>query len=267
MNTKFYTYIHCKPDGSPFYVGKGTGRRSHNFMKRTVHHKRITAKYGAANISIWKFNTNTEQEAFDLEIYLIAHYKRIGMKLCNQTDGGDGASGYTHTLEACAKMSAANKARPPASAETRAKISAAGRGRTATAETIMKMRRSRLGQIFSAETRAKISTSVKALPLISEVTRAKLSAASTGKTHTQESRAKISIANKGKPFSLEHRAKISAAAMGNKRSLGRVCSEETRAKISASRRGKKHSEETRKKMAATKQENREARKLAGWQRG
>ena len=24
----FYLYLHCRPDGAPFYVGKGRGRRA-----------------------------------------------------------------------------------------------------------------------------------------------------------------------------------------------------------------------------------------------
>ena len=29
--SEFYTYLHCKPNGDIFYVGKGTGRRCKQF--------------------------------------------------------------------------------------------------------------------------------------------------------------------------------------------------------------------------------------------
>jgi hypothetical protein len=36
---QFYTYLHCKPDGTPFYVGKGSGKRSNFMYDRNPHHQ------------------------------------------------------------------------------------------------------------------------------------------------------------------------------------------------------------------------------------
>ena len=96
--------------------------------------------------------------------------------------------------------------------------------------------------------------------LLSDETKAKLSAAQTGKTHTDEVRAKISEAvsgkkhpNWGKTLSTETRAKVSA---NNARYWkGKKFSDKTRAKLSAARRGKTHSAESRAKNSQTNREN------------
>lgn len=63
----FYTYLHCKPNGAPFYVGKGCrstgGERSHKFSGRNKHHQNIVAKHGKNNIKIYVFQCNSEQQA------------------------------------------------------------------------------------------------------------------------------------------------------------------------------------------------------------
>lgn len=95
---RFYVYVLARPNGKPFYVGKGRS-------DRVFHHER-EAKRGhkchKCNIirKIWRqggevqrytvFTTDDEKEALDHEIDLIAQHKRGS--LCNQTDGGEGAS-------------------------------------------------------------------------------------------------------------------------------------------------------------------------------
>jgi hypothetical protein len=63
--------------------------------------------------------------------------------LHNRTDGGDGVSGFTH------------------SPETRAKLSAANKGKTLSPETREKLSAARKGETFSPETRAKMSAAKK----------------------------------------------------------------------------------------------------------
>lgn len=43
---QFYTYLHCKPDLTPFYVGKGTMKRCRDFSRRNLHHKRVVDRCG-----------------------------------------------------------------------------------------------------------------------------------------------------------------------------------------------------------------------------
>lgn len=99
--------------------------------------------------------------------------------------------------------------------------------------------------------------------IISDETRAKLSASRTGeknhffgKHHTPETKKKISEANTGKkrpPISEETRAKKSAAQKGKPApNKGKHHTEETKKKLSIANQGKKRTEETRKKISEVK---------------
>lgn len=95
----YYVYVLTRPDGRPFYVGKGHGDR--------IHHHERDARRGhrchKCNVirKIWRsggvvqryilFTTTDEQEAFAYEQAIIEMYGRD--TLCNHTDGGEGARG------------------------------------------------------------------------------------------------------------------------------------------------------------------------------
>jgi hypothetical protein len=153
---KFYVYIHSKPDGTPFYVGKGCGIRAHRFTIRNPHHKNVVNKYGKENIIIGKLECESELMAFEREKWLISLFKGIGIELTNRTDGGEGSSGLVMSEEAKTQISAKLKGQPgrPHTNETKAKISAANTGKKRTEEAKMKM--GRKGKIVSAETREKL---------------------------------------------------------------------------------------------------------------
>lgn len=102
---RFYTYLHCRPDGVPFYVGKGAGDRSHRFTGRNRHHQNIVAKHGAENIGVFVFPCASEDEAFADEIQQIAQLRADGYRLVNQTNGGDGVSGRLASQETRAILS------------------------------------------------------------------------------------------------------------------------------------------------------------------
>jgi hypothetical protein len=100
----FYVYLHKKPNGQIFYVGKGKGYRATQKSNRNAYWKRVVDKYGY-NVTIFKDNM-TEQEAFNLEMELI---EAIGLEnLTNLTVGGDGTSGFTHKAETKRKIGLAN---------------------------------------------------------------------------------------------------------------------------------------------------------------
>lgn len=100
----FYVYLHKKPNGQIFYVGKGKGYRANQKRGRNAHWRRVVDKYGY-DVTIFK-NNMTEQEALDLEMELI---EVIGLdNLTNQTIGGDGISGFTHRDETKRKIGLAN---------------------------------------------------------------------------------------------------------------------------------------------------------------
>lgn len=98
--SKIGAYIHAKPNGVPFYVGKGTpGRMGRLTKNRNNWHKNITNKYGLDNIQCVFIECSNEQNAFDLEIGLIKLLKANGYTLCNMTLGGEGVSGYKRKPE------------------------------------------------------------------------------------------------------------------------------------------------------------------------
>lgn len=233
-NTSFYTYLHCRPDGSPFYVGKGTGYRSRDLKsRRNRHYKSIIAKYGRENIGVYVFPCESEEQAFKDEIQQIAQLRRDGYELCNYTNGGEGSSGCVPSEATRAKLSAVQKGRKFSdehraklsaamtgkkrklrSAEHCAKMSAVLKGKPKSAEQCAKMSAAMMGKKPSAETRAKKSVAMTGKKHSIE-TLAKMSAAQLGKKHTAEARANMSAAGKGKkckPFSAEHCANMSNAA-------------------------------------------------------
>lgn len=136
MLTQFYTYLHCKPNGEPFYVGKGFGKRCNQFSTRSNHHKNIVAKYGRENISVFIFPCENEQQAFSDEVQQIAQLRSDGYKLANITNGGEGVSGLTK----------------PVSPEQRVKLSIAMMGNKRW-----------LGKKHSEETKIKMSISQREL--------------------------------------------------------------------------------------------------------
>ena len=84
---EYYTYAYLREDKSPYYIGKGKGRRAyqkHNGFYPPSKNKIIILKQ---NI--------TEEEAFKHEIYMIAVFGRKDLGtgiLHNKTDGGRGCS-------------------------------------------------------------------------------------------------------------------------------------------------------------------------------
>jgi group I intron endonuclease len=139
-----------------------------------------------------------------------------------------------------------------ASAETRARMSAARKGRKFSPE-----HRARIGAASancSPETRARISAIMKGHE-VSPETRTKIAATlkgRAGRQHTPETRAKMAVSAKGRKLSPETRAKIGAAQKVAQKvaQKGKVVSAETRARMSAAQKGKVFSAEHRAKLSA-----------------
>lgn len=89
----------------------------------------------------------TEKEALSLEISLIEFARQFRLKLVNQTDGGDGISGYKHTKETRLRMSNSHKGKL-LDEETKKKIGDAHKGKKWA-----------LGRHHSKQDRLKISQS------------------------------------------------------------------------------------------------------------
>ncbi len=162
----FLAYMHARPDGRIFYVGKGTSmrvskiERSHN-----PHHSNIVAKYGRENILVGKMECSSESIAFELEKGLIKCLRRSGVDLVNLSEGGEGQAGYRFSeewkikhrekqaislnrlevLEKCRKNNSMNNklsyekmCRAVRSPEVRAKIGQATKNRSAESQAKMK---------------------------------------------------------------------------------------------------------------------------------
>jgi hypothetical protein len=184
MDNGFYTYLWLREDGTPYYVGKGRGKRA--FRCGAPPAERVIIQYHPS-----------ERDALVAEVFFIAYYGRKDLGtgcLRNYTDGGGGVSGWICSAEARAKMSA-SKMNHATSDETRAKLSASRRGKVASDETRAKMSASRRGKVASDETREKMSAS-KMNHAESDETRAKISAnhvGMKGKVHSDETKAKIRL--------------------------------------------------------------------------
>jgi hypothetical protein len=94
----FCTYAHTKPDGTIFYIGKGSHTRAHSKKGRNKHWNNIVNKYGSFGVDILA-NWDTEEEAFSHEILLISCFRDMGYVLANHTIGGEGPSGYKWSEE------------------------------------------------------------------------------------------------------------------------------------------------------------------------
>ncbi len=178
----YYTYAYLREDRTPYYIGKGTGKRIYS------KNKTIKPPKDKSRIIYLKQNL-TEREAFKHEIYMIAVLGRkdngTGI-LHNRTDGGEGCSGAIISNETRKKISEGNK---NPSEETRRKFSEANKGEN----------NPNYGKTHAEETRRKMSEAKKGKTL-SEETKRKLSEVHKGKTHSEETRIKISDANKGKKW-------------------------------------------------------------------
>ncbi len=195
---QFYTYIHCRPDGTPFYVGKGHGTRSHEFRRRNRHHKNVVAKHGEENIGVFIFPCESEAAALKDEIRQIAQLRRDGYDLANITSGGDGVSGLKHSDETKAKLSAAtsrNRIGVRISPETREKIREAqiGKSRGPNPEHSARLK----GRTLPPEHRAAIGAAHKGLKRSAEA-RAAMSDAQKGHHVSDEAKTNMSVAHIGK---------------------------------------------------------------------
>ena len=103
----YYVYIHKKADTKEvFYVGKGHGDRAYSHSNRNKMWQHVVKKHGFIVEIVME--GIQEWYAFELEKDLITSYGRRNNNdgvLVNMTEGGEGISGLTHSIEARKKMS------------------------------------------------------------------------------------------------------------------------------------------------------------------
>lgn len=192
--TAYHVYVDYKPDGTPFYVGKGTRHRV-TYRQRNKWHTSITDKYPDWYRKV--VETAPEALCHELEEFLISEIGRrdLGLgPLVNLTNGGDGVSGLRHSQETKDKCREIQKGEKgfwygkTLSIETRRKIG------IKSAQRVNPM----LGKKHTVETLAKIS------------------AALTGKKLSEETKKKMGVSRKGKKRSPEACAAISRGKIGSK---------------------------------------------------
>jgi len=105
----FYVYAYMRCDGTPYYVGKGSGNRAY-----TKGNHKIGLPEDKTRIVILEAELE-ETIALEREKFYISHYGRKDLGtgiLRNMTDGGDGSIGYIFTDEVRRKVSLGLKGKP-----------------------------------------------------------------------------------------------------------------------------------------------------------
>ena len=174
---------------------------------------------GDARPVVTILETVPRSEACVRERYWIALYRRLGAHLTNLTDGGESTLGWVPSAETRARIGAANRGRPCSEA-AKAKISEFGkaywrspegrayRSRTAPRKPIDDEQRRRM---VAGLRRAYQDPDSKAS--CARRAHGEQKKGLKGHSPSPEARARMSLAQKGRVFTPEHRAKIKAAAI------------------------------------------------------
>lgn len=185
----YYCYFWLRVDGTPYYVGKGCGDRG---LKTDGH--RLNRPSDLSRIILQGYDS--EQEAFEAEIFFIAFFGRVDLDtgcLYNLTDGGEGCSGYIVTEEGRIRLSQLHRGRkrPPRTTEHRRNISLAKLGE----------KNPNFGRRPSQITleRRRVTMSARPNPF-------------AGKKHSEETKAHWSRIRTGRKASQETRARMRATA-------------------------------------------------------
>jgi hypothetical protein len=207
----YYTYAYLREDKTPYYIGKGKGKRIYNKMNGDIRPPKDKSR-----IIFLKKNL-TEEEAFKHEIYMIDVFGRKDLGtgiLRNRTNGGEGASGVLVNEETRKKLSEmrVGEKNPnygkKMTEEQKQKISEKRKGMKLTEEHKDKIRQRmmgntwNLGRKLSDETKQKVGEAQKGNQnmkgkKLSDETKKKMSEAHKGKTPSEETRKKLSEAKKG----------------------------------------------------------------------
>lgn len=159
MKNSKVVYLHRKQtDNSIFYVGVGNLKRAYS-KQRPDWWQRVVKKYGYT-IEIYKSNL-TQEEAFQIEIELIAKYGRIDLgngQLINQTKGGITVEGVSEKVLNKKKKSLKSVVRTQ---EWKDKISISHKGKVKSKEHRENIAKSLIGKKIPENVRQKMKQSNK----------------------------------------------------------------------------------------------------------
>lgn len=171
----FYIYVIFRLDGSPCYIGKGCGNRARRLTRRNARLQRIIDGCSGEPPVVIIRDGLSEAAAFEIEAALIRAVGRgRNGPLVNQTDGGEGPSGWRHNSLSKAKIAAGHtperRARAAELARSRAgwkmpqaareRMSRTRTGRKRPPEECQAIRERLLGKPIPDETKKKISATL-----------------------------------------------------------------------------------------------------------
>lgn len=194
------------------YIGKDTRYPKRvNLAQRAKnsHHPKLFAALNKYPLKLWHVDileTGFEDDkSLSLaEVKWIAEFDSKN-KGYNCTDGGEGLSGYQHSLETRKRISESNRVAQTGkhhTEETKNRMSLAHIGHSVSEETRRKMSEKKM----SVESREKIREANKRR-IVSNETKQKLSLAAQQRTQSAETKNKISVALKGNRNALKNRGR------------------------------------------------------------